>query len=425
MQKLVKKKKIGRLAVVLVFFLMFSLPCAKAAHASVDDHVLSESAWSESGNDYYFSVLTTAQKKLYINLKKNADYFLGGTEDVPTLQVKRNGKRVTIYAMPQISYQGLTLEDARVALNCFLFENPQYYFLRNSTVWSEDEQQFTVGVYAAFANGKKRAAVTREFREQLETWEAQIGEQPDVVAKEKMIHQLVCEHVAYDHEAAEAIEPEDPSMSQSCISAVLYRHTTLCTGYAQLFSLLCNRAGISCVTVTSKTHAWNLVRMGTVWYAVDCTSDDQENGFSTAFFNVTDAGLESRDAAHYKKEAYWKGIVPPCTEDFDEASANAEDMESNIVLPDKMRGISVRGTVPKQIQVVFSRTEGCDGYQIQYAAKKTMKPNKKKLLSKTSCRIIGLKSGKKYYVRLRGYVLDSNGDRYFGEFSNKLPIVVR
>ena len=76
-----------------------------------------------------------------------------------------------------------------------------------------------------------------------------------------MIHQIVCDYVEYDTEMA-VDDPDDRQMSQSCISAVLFERSTVCAGYAQLFALLCGRAGIECVTVTSPGHAWNKVRIG-------------------------------------------------------------------------------------------------------------------------------------------------------------------
>ena len=55
----------------------------------------------------------------------------------------------------------------------------------------------------------------------------------------------------------------------------------LCSNYADLFKVLCERAGVSCDVVTGKgngvNHAWNRVYLGSKSYHLDCTWDDPLN----------------------------------------------------------------------------------------------------------------------------------------------------
>lgn len=238
-----------------------------------DSYDLAESIWADSGSDYYFSLLNTEEKKLYLNLKKQADRYLTGTEAFQTTDVDRGGENVTVYILPLISYEGLSTDQMKRVFYCFMYENPQYYFMRNSVIYSENTNRMTVGLYEIFADGAVRAEYTRQFAGQLQEWEEQISGKQTILEKEQLIHKIVRDHVAYN-EAMAADDPDDKEMSQSCISAVLFEKKTVCAGYAQLFSLLCGRAGITCVTVTSPSHAWNKVRMGNVWYNVDSTWND-------------------------------------------------------------------------------------------------------------------------------------------------------
>ncbi len=385
---------------------------------SADSYDLNASAWSDSGSDYYFSLLNTNEKKLYLNLKIQADCYLTGTNNFESTQVQRDGARVNVSILPMVSYDGLSVEQMKKVFNCFLFENPQYYFMRNAVIYSDSSKRMSVGLYEAFANGKKRTSYTTQFAQQIEIWEQQIRLKATPVEKEYLIHQIVCAHVSYNEQMA-VDDPDDIEMSQSCISAVLFKRSTVCAGYAQLFSLLCNRAGIQCITVTSAGHAWNKVRMGSIWYNVDCTWDDCRS--DETYLNVPDALLQAHDTSlsEHAMSKEWEGLVPPCTEQFSLNAANGADIAANVLTPGKPKGITVTSSQNK-LSISFQPLEGCDGYTVQYASDAAMGVSKMKDIEKTSCAITGLKTGKVYYVRVRAYALDSNGNKLYGAFSSKL-----
>lgn len=391
---------------------------------SAASYSLAQSEWADSGSDYYFSLLSTREKKLYLNLKKQADIYMTGTDQFQTTKVKRGQQVTTVHILPIVSYTGLTLQQMKKVFFCFMFENPQYYFMRNSVIYSESTKMMSIGLYEIFADGSTRAAYTEQLAQQLALWEQQIDALPTAVEKERLIHQIVCEHVEYNDEM-DTDDPDDLQMSQSCISAILFNKSTVCAGYAQMFSLLCNRAGIECVTVTSAGHAWNKVRMGSIWYNADCTWNDTRG--DDAFLNVTDMQLAAADTS--KKEHVlspeWEGIAPPCIVAFDPAMANAPDTGANILAPEQLTGISVQSRSKNKLSIRFEPIEGCDGYTVQYAANSSMQPFNQKSMEKTSCAVKGLVSGKSYYVRIRAYTLDSNGNKLYGIFSKRIKAAVR
>ena len=385
------------------------------------------SEWSASGNDYYFSQLSAIEKKMYLQLKQAADAYLTGADDFMSTIV--DGK--TIYILPQVSYEQLEgdwyeerLANASKVVDCFIFENPQYYFIRQAFVYTT--RGISLQLYDAFENGSIREGYTQQFEAQIYEWESQVDVDADKLAKERRLHQIVCENVIYDESVAE--DEEDSRFSQSCISAVLFGHHTVCAGYAQLFNLLCNRAGIQCISVTSEAHEWNKVRIGGTWYNVDCTWDDMDSGYNTDFFNVTDAFLQDKDteAKEHILEDRWGNLVPACTTDFDPKAEEGLDT-LNISVPGKMSGVTANSRKASKITVKFPMMEGCDGYTIQYAADKRMKPNRKKNVdgTKLSYSIKGLVSGTTYYVRVRGYVLDSSGTNVYGAYSKKVKVQVK
>lgn len=387
---------------------------------------LSESVWACFGGSYYYSLLDTREKILYLDLKQAANAYLTGMDDFQTTKVIRGGEEVQIYVLPMVSYQGLSTEQMKKVFYCFLFENPQYYFLRNSVIYSEKSEAMTIGLYEIFANGSERGVYTAEFANRLYLWRRQIEMAETAVDKERLIHQIVCEYAAYNNSMAEAEnDPDDKMMSQSCISAVLFERSTLCTGFAQLFSLLCNSVDIACVTVTSAGHAWNKVYMGGSWYNVDCTWDDIRG--DEAFLNVTDEQLQAEDtkSAEHTLSKEWEEIAPSCTNVFDSEAANKSAAGAGVPVPGDMNEITLKSREKGKISVEFHPVAGYDGYTVQYALDNSMDAFKKKETEAGFCVLTGLKSGKTYYVRVQGYTLDSCGNKLSGTYSKKQEITVK
>lgn len=57
------------------------------------------------------------------------------------------------------------------------------------------------------------------------------------------------------------------------------------------------------------------------------------------------------------------------------------------------------------------------GYQICYSTKKNMSGAKKKVTKKLTKTLTGLKSKKKYYVKVRAFKKDSTGNWVYGKWS--------
>lgn len=389
-----------------------------------DSYSLADSVWADSGSDYYFSLLNPEEKKLYLNLKKHADRYMTGTDSFQTTQVSRSGENATVFILPLVSYEGLSTAQMKKVFYCFLYENPQYYFMRNSVIYSENTNMMTVGLYEIFADGQTRADYTNEFARQLEVWDAQIAAAGTILEKERLIHKLVCDEVTYD-ETMSADDPDDRQMSQSCISAVLFDKRTVCAGYAQMFALLCGRAGIICVTVTSPGHAWNKVRIGENWYNVDCTWNDCRG--DDTFFNVTDAQLLAADTAikeHVPSEE-WANAAPECTAAFDPQAEHKAEETANVTAPEKMTDtVALGSTEQGKLSVTFEPLAGCDGYTVQYASNGAMLPADVTDTEDTSLVLGGLSSGKAYYVRVRAYRWNSKGQKVYGAFSKKVKETV-
>lgn len=117
--------------------------------------------------------------------------------------------------------------------------------------------------------------------------------------KEIAIYGWVVDNVDYDwtHQDIMASTPRESFTPYGG----LVNHTAVCLGYATTFQLLCDLAGVECITVvgaafrSQEDHGWNMVRLDGNWYCVDVTWDAnyREQGVSEggeqdwSFFNVT------------------------------------------------------------------------------------------------------------------------------------------
>lgn len=93
--------------------------------------------------------------------------------------------------------------------------------------------------------------------------------------KVKAIHDYMVMNVDYDYD--DYLADTIPASSYTAEGA-LDTGYVVCAGYAKLFKLLCNNAGIECDYVVGwggiELHAWNQVKVDGEWYNVDVTWDD-------------------------------------------------------------------------------------------------------------------------------------------------------
>lgn len=99
------------------------------------------------------------------------------------------------------------------------------------------------------------------------------------------IHDYICNHVDYEYNSKE--EQIYTAYGALCTGKAV------CQGYAVLFYRLCKEAGLS-VRIISGTgnggpHAWNIVRIGSKYYNMDCTWDGQDAATYNEFLLKSEA----------------------------------------------------------------------------------------------------------------------------------------
>lgn len=118
--------------------------------------------------------------------------------------------------------------------------------------------------------------------------------------KEKALHDWLCKNTVYDFEALEIAEKngfsELPAGHEDSFNpyGVLINGVGVCQSYAEAFKLLCEEAKLPCVVITGKMngvpHAWNMVKLGGMYYHVDATNND--NDIPYPVFNSSDKDIK-------------------------------------------------------------------------------------------------------------------------------------
>ncbi len=114
----------------------------------------------------------------------------------------------------------------------------------------------------------------------------------------KTIYNYICDNVDYDY-----------SYTKYSAYNAMMDHTAVCEGYAMLFYRMCKDAGLSVRMISGigngGRHAWNIVKIGNVYYNLDATWDGQGTVTNDNWFlkNAEDFVDHARDA-EYDTEAF-------------------------------------------------------------------------------------------------------------------------
>ena len=82
------------------------------------------------------------------------------------------------------------------------------------------------------------------------------------------IYDYIINHVNYDHDGL-----KKGNLYVYTAYAALHDGKAVCQGYATLFYAMCRAMGLPVRIITSSEHAWNIVKLGDLWYNMDATWD--------------------------------------------------------------------------------------------------------------------------------------------------------
>ena len=96
----------------------------------------------------------------------------------------------------------------------------------------------------------------------------------------------------------------------------------------------------------------------------------------------------------------------------------------NKVSVSKAKTPTLTNIATRKLKVSYTAISGVKGYQIQYGTNSKFTGSKTKYVTSRSYALTSLIKGKRYYVRVRGYKLDSAGNKVYGSWSSAKNIKV-
>lgn len=99
---------------------------------------------------------------------------------------------------------------------------------------------------------------------------------------------------------------------------------------------------------------------------------------------------------------------------------------SKVTNPGKVAKPSLKNSSAKAMKVSYKKVKGAAGYEITYSTKSNMKSAKKVTTKSTSTTIKKLTKGKRYYVQVRAYKVDSTGKKIYSKAqSSKVSLKIK
>ncbi len=301
------------LAAAMLMSSLSALPPVSAAETAMTDDLLSvqgisvehtpEIALYGAGNtspdeqaaypeDIYsstmgYDVLNDAQKSLYRKIKAAAHAFYTGTAAAEGVSYGSDEEKLPCFAVVSNTDSSLSNEDTVKVISMFRNDNPMYFFVGNTYLYSMDydfetEENYVGAVYIAcveeYTSGTARQAERRALETQITAAREQVEAQDTAWAKARVANDWLCNSLTYAYDASG--DPDDSMASHSIVGAFDERYcAAVCEGYAKAFQLLMNAAGVANAYIiglgNGGGHAWNMAQMDDgYYYYFDVTWND-------------------------------------------------------------------------------------------------------------------------------------------------------
>ena len=244
---------------------------------------------------YQYSIMTATEQQLYNKL----------VTAIENLQ-------------SEVAVSGITIK-AEAGLSLFrkvLADNPQYFWIsRTASVTYDPRTQNVRSFILLYTDGEKAdrmdsntgpvvvadrtkiAAKRKAFNDKITQILGEIPANYPEVEREKLIHDYILTHVAYDYVAAANPTPAESVLPHAYdIYGAAIEGKSVCEGYAKLFQYLCYRTGIQATQISGVAdgggHMWNAVKIDGDWYEIDVTWDDGDGELLYyQYFNLTHAQM--------------------------------------------------------------------------------------------------------------------------------------
>lgn len=289
------KRILGEIAILLVLVCVLGISLLPAnAEANEEETVV-----SYNGSFYYDQLGEKANgvalQQLYDRLDALAAEFHGDEN--------RNAQLVTnegdeLYVAFELSYDDLSISSDEMVQVWMSYKNdhPLYYWMDVRLQYTESSM--TILTTEAYADGEDRVAINRRLDDEIQEYLALVEDEESAYQIALAFHDTIIQAVDYARDPVTGA-PEDDLWAHNVVG-VLDGTGAVCEGYARMFQLMLNAAGVDNIFVVGsaesggslEAHAWNLVKLeDDQWYWCDLTWDDSPGsyfGVRHSRFCVTD-----------------------------------------------------------------------------------------------------------------------------------------
>ena len=219
--------------------------------------------------------------KLYEWYYENALAFTTNNTDFAGEELSSGGY---IIATKDVTSMGLTLEEAAAVYHTFLFDCPEFYFLRSGysaqsygSNGNISKVEINMLVDEAFKDHTYRQLCQNSIIQMCIDLESEIDETATDEYRMKYIHDFIINRINYGYEE-DGVTPLDDAEAHCIIGVSMGSDgskTGVCEAYSKTFLYLARLYEIEAIIVHGAGHAWNMVRLNNKWYGLDATWDDQ------------------------------------------------------------------------------------------------------------------------------------------------------
>lgn len=263
-----------------------------------------------------YDALNEQQKQLYNSLKEAAHQYYIGASTVQT--VSYSGGSVYCFASVSLSMGNtMTTDDLAKTISMFRSDNPIYFFVGDSMLYSTRTLPYTGYSYInavyltcedTFADETVCQAERIVLEENIALAQNAMTSDANALECATAAHNWINERITYAYD--ENGDPDDSMISHSIVGVFdpTYQ-AAVCEGYAKAFQLLLNAAGIENYYIVGLGngggHAWNMVRMDDgYFYYFDLTWDDSTE--STRYFAAGEISFSQQHTAFTTDNVGWE-----------------------------------------------------------------------------------------------------------------------
>lgn len=285
-----------------------------------------------TSSTYYYDQFGTEEKALYDGMLLACRLVDESADDYTTV--------------PNVPYAGLTYEQMADLVIIFMYDHPEFFWLKNSYNYgySREGNYVALNIYDAYQSGAARASARSEI----------------IAIEQAYINGALQWDTDYERanylsrQLRSDITYQQGDLDQSLASALLQKKT-VCAGFTKAYSLLANAVGVDTVSLMSPGHGWNATKIADVWYHNDVTnqlflySDSEIAAFDTqAGYTVrTDSdGNVTRYRMHDLDYEYYTTIFPDTSQAYNGASAVIAEMPETPTEPSSTEPATEPSTEP-------------------------------------------------------------------------------